>query len=53
MKNIQNYARINTLSLAQYIEILFIKMHQMFIEAIPHELKKLIDHINEKNRPNQ
>ena len=53
MNYIQNYFKRNKLLLAQERERLFAETHQNFIEVVPHELKKLIDHINAQNRPGQ
>ena len=50
---IQNYAIRNKLSLAQVRQRFFTETHRNFIEVVPGELKKLIDHINEQNRPIQ
>ena len=45
---IQNYARRNSLTLAQARARFFTETHEKFLEAIPQELKKFIDRVHEK-----
>ena len=40
---IQNYARRNSLTIAQARARFFTETHEKFVESIPHELKKFID----------
>ena len=41
---IQNYARRNSLTIAQARAKFFTETHEKFVESIPNELKKFIDH---------
>jgi len=41
---IQNNARRNNLTIVQARGRFFTESHEKFIESIPHELKKFIDH---------
>ena len=49
---IQNYARRNGLTLAQARARFFTETHERLLEAIPQELKKVLDRAHEKaSRP--
>ena len=45
---IQNYARRNSLTLAQARARFFTETHEKFLESIPQELKKFLDRVHEK-----